>query len=327
MSNAIELIEEARGQWPYILEAAGIDPSFLTRKHGPCPICGGKDRFRFDNKENRGTYICNQCGAGNGFQLLKSFHGWSSKEACEFIHRQLHSGPEHIGSILKRTKIIQRYPKKQENLEYKRKQLNDIWIQSQPITLGDSSDRYLKSRGIILQSWPSNLRTHPSLTYWHEDEVIGKFPAIIGMIQDQHSKKITVHRTYLCDSCKADVPEPKKLMPPIVAGSSLGGAIKLYPPTNDGTLAIAEGIETALAFYIATGFPVWATVSALGMERIILPAKVSNVIIAVDNDYSGTGQKAAAELASRLLQEGRKVRCVMPPNVGNDFADLLLEDR
>ena len=327
MSNYAALIEEARGQWLYLLEAAGIDLSLLKNKHGPCPICGGKDRFRFDNKENRGTYICNQCGAGNGVQLLQAFHGWSAKEAFDFIERQLHSAPEHIGIILKRNKLIQSHSKKQENPEDKRKQLNDMWSQSRPITSGDPSDDYLQSRGIILQSWSSKLRTHPGLPYWHENVFIGRFPAMIALIQDRHNKKATLHRTYLGDSCKANVPKPKKLMPPILAGSSLGGAIQLYPPTNDGTLTIAEGIETALAFYIATGVPVWATVSALGMERIILPAEVSNVIIAVDNDYSATGQKAAAELSFRLLREGRKVRCVMPPNVGNDFADLLLEDR
>lgn len=28
-------------------------------RHGPCPICGGKDRFRVDNKDDDGTWYCN----------------------------------------------------------------------------------------------------------------------------------------------------------------------------------------------------------------------------------------------------------------------------
>ena len=45
--------EIATGRWPNILAHFGIAESFLTGKHGPCPICGGKDRFRFGNKERQ----------------------------------------------------------------------------------------------------------------------------------------------------------------------------------------------------------------------------------------------------------------------------------
>ena len=41
-------------------------------RHCPCPVCGGKDRFRFDNKDGRGTYICNQCCSGDGLELIKT---------------------------------------------------------------------------------------------------------------------------------------------------------------------------------------------------------------------------------------------------------------
>ena len=52
LNNAAEL---ASGRWHGILTALGVPQEFLTGKHGPCPICGGKDRFRFDNKNGRGT--------------------------------------------------------------------------------------------------------------------------------------------------------------------------------------------------------------------------------------------------------------------------------
>lgn len=41
------------------------------KKHQPCPICGGDDRFRCDDKGGRGTWICNNCGAGDGFELVQ----------------------------------------------------------------------------------------------------------------------------------------------------------------------------------------------------------------------------------------------------------------
>ncbi|WP_308538738.1 primase-helicase zinc-binding domain-containing protein, partial [uncultured Pantoea sp.] len=54
----------ARGQWPRILPALGV--KVVKNRHAACPVCGGKDRFRFDDKEGRGTWFCNQCGAGDG---------------------------------------------------------------------------------------------------------------------------------------------------------------------------------------------------------------------------------------------------------------------
>ncbi len=45
-----------QGRWPVLLQAAGIDAGFLQRRHGPCPVCGGKDRFRFTDREGRGTW-------------------------------------------------------------------------------------------------------------------------------------------------------------------------------------------------------------------------------------------------------------------------------
>jgi len=33
-------------------------------------LCGGKDRWRFDDRDGLGTYFCSNCGAGDGFTLL-----------------------------------------------------------------------------------------------------------------------------------------------------------------------------------------------------------------------------------------------------------------
>ncbi len=61
----------AKGRWKdEILPHFGVDQCFLSGKHCPCPICGGKDRFRLDDKDGHGTYICGQCGAGDGFTLI-----------------------------------------------------------------------------------------------------------------------------------------------------------------------------------------------------------------------------------------------------------------
>lgn len=63
-----QAVKVARGHWAQILPALGVN--ILKNRHQPCPVCGGKDRFRFDDQEGRGTWFCNQCGAGDGLALV-----------------------------------------------------------------------------------------------------------------------------------------------------------------------------------------------------------------------------------------------------------------
>ena len=55
MGNRLDVREVAQGRWRSILTVLGIDERALSGKHGPCPMCGGKDRFRFDDREGRGA--------------------------------------------------------------------------------------------------------------------------------------------------------------------------------------------------------------------------------------------------------------------------------
>lgn len=55
---------------------------------GPCPECGGNDRFRVWPNENsgKGGYWCRSCGkAGDNIQFLVDFEGMTFKEACAFL--------------------------------------------------------------------------------------------------------------------------------------------------------------------------------------------------------------------------------------------------
>lgn len=68
--NVTETVKQACGHWPRILPALGV--KVIKNRHQTCPVCGGSDRFRFDDKEGRGTWFCNQCGAGDGLKLVES---------------------------------------------------------------------------------------------------------------------------------------------------------------------------------------------------------------------------------------------------------------
>jgi len=92
----------AQGQWPSILVAlAGLTESQVTNKHQPCPLCGGEDRYRFDDKDGQGTWFCNQCGGptetgggGNGMHMLMRHQKWPFAEACKRIEQHLGIRPE-----------------------------------------------------------------------------------------------------------------------------------------------------------------------------------------------------------------------------------------
>ena len=64
--------QAAQGRWHHILAGLGIVVPSHPRKHGPCPTCGGKDRFKFDDRDGFGSWYCNQCQphAGDGVRLV-----------------------------------------------------------------------------------------------------------------------------------------------------------------------------------------------------------------------------------------------------------------
>jgi putative DNA primase/helicase len=141
---------------------------------------------------------------------------------------------------------------------------------------------------------------------------------MIACVDDAQGQAVSLHRTYVTkDGRKAEVPIVKKLMPSILPGATRGGAIRLYPAGE--TLAIAEGIETALAVRCATGLPGWSTICADGMAQLIVPPEVRLVVICADHDPAGLA--AARTLARRLLAEQRRVKILTPDTPGADWAD------
>ena len=144
---------------------------------------------------------------------------------------------------------------------------------------------------------------------------------MVAQIVDAAGEPTGVHRTYLkADGTgKADV-EPTKASLGVVWGS----VIRLQDHDPARSLVIGEGIETAASAGVMLQAPAWSAISAGNLGGgLVLPAEVSNVIIAADPDDEGEAR--AQQAAARWQREGRKVR-VARTRIDGDWNDLLLEE-
>ena len=103
-------------------------------------------------------------------------------------------------------------------------------------------------------------------------------------------------------------------------GPVRGAAVHLAA-IDDGVLALAEGIETALAYSTLTGIPAWATLSSAGMQHAALPDGLKSLAIAAD--FDGAGLLAAERIERRARDAGIEVHIDLPPRHRTDWADVL----
>lgn len=81
-----QVISAAEGQWYEVLNNHGIEVP-RPNKHGPCPVCGGTDRFHFMDKGGTGNWHCRKCTphAGDGLALIAKVANIKMIEAAKQI--------------------------------------------------------------------------------------------------------------------------------------------------------------------------------------------------------------------------------------------------
>lgn len=273
-------------------------------------MCGGTDRFRFDDKGGNGSYICSHCGAGSGVDLVMKFLRVDFRTAKQEIEKHL------PGSTV-------RIAKASGQQEWMRQWIAQMWMKASRLDGSDPASLYLMSRGINPETWPNQLRFLHSAPYKADDGSKSYHPAMVAKYVSVDTKDFTLHITYLDgQGRKANLPVVRKLAP---IPMPTGGAIRLSMSAE--TMGIAEGIETALSATQMFSIPVWAAVNAGSLMKWKPPITARNIIVFADNDGSFTGQMAAYSLAYRLRGEGLNVDVQMPQITDCDWNDVLIREK
>ena len=282
-----EVTHTAAGQWQSVLSGLGIAVSDSPLRHTPCPACGGTDRFRFDDN-GRGAHICNQCGAGDGLDLIKKVNGCDTTEAAQLVaevlgidYRTTQTDPSAAieRQALQEAERLQRELTRQElalqNTEHRRLAFARRYAaMCQNVTQGESD--YLKSKGL-------NGLTYPLLTNG----------AILLPLVD-NTGAVTAAQTITSSGEKR-----------LIADSAKRGAFHaINAPEQPQEVILAEGLATALSVNLMR--PDALTVCAVDAGNLLHVAiqmrqqyQQAQIIIAADNDYHGNQSNIGKEAADK----------------------------
>jgi len=293
------------------LERRGIRLKRVGRELiGPCPVCGGTDRFGANIRKRK--WNCRGCAKGGDvIDLVRHLDGVSFGEAIRMLTGSTSNKPTRTPTTAPKDNEddfgfdddFALTPKPKSDDDHERRQREKarwLWSQRRPI-IGTAAERYLRETRGYSGPLPPTLAFLPARN--------GKPPTMISAFAypneiepgtlGEPANVEAVHLTALKPdgSDKADI-APNKIMVASPAGNPI--AVAAMSDSMWG-LAITEGIEDALSIHTATGLGAWAAGSAPHMSKLaaaIARAKPECVNIIADND--GAGQRHARELVTDL---------------------------
>ena len=325
-------------QWLALLQRYGVPASSLNGKGAPCPICGGTDRFTYDNKRGRGDWVCRKCNggdrmAGDGYQLICRSAGLSFRELMVELEG---------GTLAESQRQAKRMPaspaptqKRKIDPAWAQKHLDSMWNRAVGIGFDSAAARYLRSRVPGLTVAPSPALRMGMLEYRHEKKVLGQWPGILARFTLPDGQLGTLHRTFLDRSKAAKatiVTNDGEILAPKLNDVTLrrlnGGAVRLMDPV-DGEIGVAEGMETAYAAHMQFGVPVWFCLNRVLLADFVVPDGLGIRVVHVFADFDAVdprtkkspGVDAALKLAKRLRAEGFTAIVHRPKKRETDFAD------
>lgn len=246
---------------------------------GPCPQCGGRDRFGINLTKR--VFQCRKCGGNGGnIDLVMFVMGMDFPAALDWLCGSVEGiTPEERRD--RERKAAENKRRNDARAEAERQkviaQARELWQAAAPAQ-GSPVHDYLALRGVdpgLYPQLPRCLRYHPDLAYTVQQEgrwvEVHRGPAMLAAIQGPDGRFRGLHRTWFDLGCAKGKPEilhpvsGERLKVKKSLGSVKGGAIRLtdaarVPPV----LVMGEGIETTLTALLADvppGAAYWAGIS------------------------------------------------------------------
>ncbi|MHA3682625.1 primase-helicase zinc-binding domain-containing protein, partial [Yersinia enterocolitica] len=293
--NVSKTSRAATGQWPVLLPALGIHITAGGRAQ-PCPMCGGKDRFRFDNLQGRGTWFCNQCGGGDGLNLVEKALAVTTKEAACKVAEVLGEPSNPLLPAHNAEQETQEKAQARQRAAERAKQL----LTAARLQTGNA---YLTAKG-----WPE-LET---LTLHDKPLCVGGIAYqpgdLLFPLTDSSGEVVNVQLI----NANGD----KRTL----AGGQVKAACHFLTGQDNTVIWLTEGYATGLTVHHLTGESVCVALSANNLPALAQQLRThypdALLLLAADNDENGTGQTRATEAAQ--LSGGK---LALPPVVG-DWNDV-----
>jgi hypothetical protein len=303
---------------------------------GPCPQCGGDDRFAINKRKRR--WLCRGCNAKGGDAIGLAMH----VDGCDFIAAvELLTGVRRDPTSPRDPSARPRpnpaawvdHARKAEEVEeeartqdHRRAVAARIVSEMRPIA-GSPAETYLRDiRGIDTRAIHDVLERidaigwHPSVWFGQPDpkkplhEFHGHhFGCIIGVMTDSVTALPTgaISRTYL-------TAEGSKLCRAKTLGTP-AGIIRLTPDEDVAEgLHLAEGLETALDAMAIGLRPMWSTGTTSLLKAFPVLPGIEALTIFADHDAKGQGDRAAEELLIRYRRSSKvEVRIFRSEAIGD----------
>jgi phage/plasmid primase-like uncharacterized protein len=290
---------------------------------GPCPQCGGHDRFSINVRKQ--VFLCRQCGAkGDVIALVRFLDGCGFREAVEYLTGERAPAPSRPAAAVTDAARAECD---------ERRAANDL-IFAKTLVLGMGAvlgapepvgylrvERKIDTEVIadVLERVDA-IGWHPAVPFREKGHPLDgkRLGCIIAVMTDVITAAPTgaISRTY--------IREGRKVCPAKTLGSPAGIVrLSLDEDVLEG-LHIAEGLETALDV-MAEGFrPCWSTGSTALMAKFPVLAGIECLTVVADHDLNGAGLRAASEAADRWQTAGRETHVFQRETPG-DFNDAFRE--
>ena len=264
---------------------------------GPCPVCGGTDRFGVHLVKQ--LWHCRGCQTGGDIiDLVRHLDGSRFGEAVALLNNSPRRPRNLIHSVRGENS-----PDDCQRTDIAR----SIWSRRQPITCSTPVWGYIKGRGLDPSRLPPTLGYLPPSAKYPDHAMVAAFGLAVetepGVLTVPPDIVQAVHLTRLTSSgekiAETIAPDGSRIKAKIMVGSPKAAPIILAPVNDLLGLAVTEGIEDGLSVHQAAGLGVWVAGSAPHMPALAgcIPDYVECCTIYMHDDE---GRRYALQLAEAL---------------------------